>query len=39
MAAGNADAPAVVMLHGVGGNSMDWRFQLTGLSNQFRTVA
>lgn len=29
MAAGNRQMPAVVMLHGVGGNSMDWRFQRT----------
>src|SRR5215831_15498985 len=39
MEAGPLDAPAVVMLHGVGGNSTDWRFQLAELSNQFRVVA
>jgi pimeloyl-ACP methyl ester carboxylesterase len=39
MAAGRVDAPAVVLLHGGGGNSMDWRFQLAGLSDQFHIVA
>jgi pimeloyl-ACP methyl ester carboxylesterase len=39
MEAGPVDAPTVVMLHGVGGNSTDWRFQLAGLSDQFRVVA
>lgn len=39
MAAGRADAQAVVMLHGVGGNSMDWRFQLADLSDRFYAVA
>ena len=39
MEAGRADAPAVVFLHGVGGNSMYWRFQLAGLSDRFRVVA
>lgn len=39
MAAGSQDKPAVVMLHGIGGNSMDWRFQLAGLSGQFHAVA
>jgi pimeloyl-ACP methyl ester carboxylesterase len=29
----------VVLLHGVGGNSMHWRFQLAGLSDAFRVVA
>jgi pimeloyl-ACP methyl ester carboxylesterase len=39
MEAGPVDAPAVVMLHGVGGNSTDWRFQLAALSDRFRIVA
>jgi pimeloyl-ACP methyl ester carboxylesterase len=39
MEAGAADAPAVVLLHGVGGNSMDWRFQFAGLSDRFHVVA
>src|SRR5438045_2210925 len=32
MEAGRADAPALLLLHGVGANSMHWRFQLAGLS-------
>jgi pimeloyl-ACP methyl ester carboxylesterase len=39
MEAGRADAPALVLLHGVGANSMHWRFQLAGLSDAFRVVA
>jgi pimeloyl-ACP methyl ester carboxylesterase len=39
MEAGRADAPAIVLLHGVGANSMHWRFQLAGLSDAFRVVA
>src|SRR5262245_50287692 len=39
MAAGLFDAPAIVALHGGGGNSMDWRFQFAGLSDQFHVVA
>lgn len=39
MEAGRADAPAVVLLHGVGANSMHWRFQFAGLSDRFRVVA
>ena len=38
MAAGKVDAPVVVFLHGIGGNSMDWRFQFAGLDG-FRLVA
>jgi pimeloyl-ACP methyl ester carboxylesterase len=34
-----ADAPAIVLLHGVGANSMHWRYQLAGLSDRFRVVA
>ena len=30
---------ADVLLHGVGGNSMDWRFQFEGLSDRFRVIA
>ena len=33
MEAGRADAPPIVLLHGVGANSMHWRFQLAGLSD------
>jgi pimeloyl-ACP methyl ester carboxylesterase len=39
MEAGRADAPAIVLLHGVGANSMHWRFQLAGLSDRFRVIA
>jgi pimeloyl-ACP methyl ester carboxylesterase len=39
MEAGRAGAPAIVLLHGVGANSMHWRFQLAGLSDAFRVVA
>jgi pimeloyl-ACP methyl ester carboxylesterase len=37
--AGDADAPAVVLLHGVGANAAHWRFQLAGLSDSHRVVA
>jgi pimeloyl-ACP methyl ester carboxylesterase len=39
MEAGRADAPALVLLHGVGANSTHWRFQFAGLSDAFRVVA
>ena len=39
MEAGKADAPAILLLHGVGANSMHWRYQLAGLSDAFRVVA
>jgi len=39
MEAGRADAPALVLLHGVGANSMHWRYQLAGLSDTFHVVA
>jgi pimeloyl-ACP methyl ester carboxylesterase len=39
MEAGRADAPVIVLLHGVGANSMHWRFQLAGLSDRFHVVA
>jgi pimeloyl-ACP methyl ester carboxylesterase len=39
MEAGGADAPAVVLLHGVGANSMHWRFQFSGLSDAFHVIA
>ena len=39
MEAGRADAPAVVLLHGVGANSMHWRFQFAGLSDRYHVVA
>lgn len=39
MEAGPKDAPVVVTLHGIGDNAMQWRFQLAGLSDRFRTIA
>lgn len=39
MEAGRADAPALVLLHGVGANSMHWRYQLAGLSDRYHVVA
>lgn len=39
MEAGHADAPPLVLLHGVGANSMHWRFQFAGLSDQYRVIA
>ncbi|MBN9083691.1 MAG: hypothetical protein BGP04_15780 [Rhizobiales bacterium 62-17] len=39
MEAGRADAPVVLLLHGVGANSMHWRFQLSGLSDRYRVIA
>jgi pimeloyl-ACP methyl ester carboxylesterase len=39
MAAGDAAAPALLLLHGVGANSMHWRFQFAALADRFRVVA
>src|SRR5258708_25275938 len=39
MEAGRADAPPLVLLHGVGANWMQWRYQLAGLSDAFHVVA
>src|SRR5215471_3453878 len=39
MEVGQADAPPLVLLHGVGANSMHWRFQFAGLSDRFRLIA
>ena len=39
MEAGSPGAPTIVLLHGVGANSMYWRFQFVALSNKFRLVA
>lgn len=39
MEAGRTGAPAIMLLHGVGANSMHWRYQLAGLSDSFRVVA
>jgi len=39
MEAGPADAFPLVLLHGVGANSMHWRFQFAGLSDRWRVIA
>jgi len=39
MEAGRPEAPPIVLLHGVGANSMHWRFQFAGLSDQYRIIA
>lgn len=39
MEAGRADAPVILLLHGVGANSMHWRYQFAGLSDAFRVIA
>jgi pimeloyl-ACP methyl ester carboxylesterase len=39
MESGKPDAPAILLLHGVGANSMHWRYQLAGLLDAFRVVA
>ncbi len=39
MEAGRADAPVILLLHGVGANSMHWRFQFAGLSDRYRVIA
>lgn len=38
MEAGSADAGPLVLLHGIGANSMSWRFQFTGLADRFRVI-
>jgi pimeloyl-ACP methyl ester carboxylesterase len=37
--AGRADAPVILLLHGVGASSMHWRYQFAGLSDSFRVIA
>lgn len=39
MEAGRPDAPPLILLHGVGANSMHWRFQLAALSDHRRVIA
>jgi len=39
MEAGRRDLPPVVLLHGIGANSLHWRYQLAGLASRFRVVA
>ena len=39
MEAGLTDGPALVLLHGIGANSMHWRFQLAGFADGYRVIA
>ena len=39
MELGRSDADSVLLLHGIGANSMCWRFQFVGLAEQFRLIA
>jgi pimeloyl-ACP methyl ester carboxylesterase len=39
METGRADAAPLVLLHGVGANSMHWRFQFAALSDAYRVIA
>lgn len=39
VAAGPKDAPPVILLHGMEGNAVSWRHQLTGLAADFRLYA
>jgi pimeloyl-ACP methyl ester carboxylesterase len=38
MEAGPADAPPLVLLHGIGSNSMGWRYQYEGLADRCRVI-
>ena len=38
MEAGRGDAPPLLLLHGIGSNSMGWRFQYEGLADRFRVI-
>jgi pimeloyl-ACP methyl ester carboxylesterase len=39
MEAGRPDLPPLILLHGIGANSMYWRYQLAGLCAQFHVIA
>jgi len=39
MEAGHVGLPPVLLLHGIGANSLHWRYQLTGLADRFRLIA
>jgi hypothetical protein len=39
MEAGRVDLPPVLLLHGIGANSLHWRYQLAGLADRFRMIA
>jgi len=39
MEAGPVDFAPVLLLHGIGANSLHWRYQLAGLADRFRLIA
>jgi pimeloyl-ACP methyl ester carboxylesterase len=39
MEAGQPGLPPVLLLHGIGANSLHWRYQLAGLAGRFRLIA
>jgi pimeloyl-ACP methyl ester carboxylesterase len=39
MEAGPLDQRPVLLLHGIGANSLHWRYQLTGLADRYRLIA
>lgn len=39
MESGRSDLPPLLLLHGIGANSMHWRWQLSALAGRFRVVA
>ena len=39
MEAGPVDLPPVLLLHGIGANSLHWRHQFAGLADRFRLIA
>ena len=39
METGRVDLPPVLLLHGIGANSLHWRYQLAGLADCFRLIA
>jgi len=39
MEAGQLYLPPVLLLHGIGANSLHWRYQLAALSDRFRLIA
>jgi pimeloyl-ACP methyl ester carboxylesterase len=39
MEAGAVEAPPLILLHGIGGNSLGWRFQYPALSDRFHVIA
>jgi pimeloyl-ACP methyl ester carboxylesterase len=39
MEAGKADAPVILLLHGIGANSTYWRYQFAAFSDKYRLIA